>query len=137
MAGCPNEPCKNSHEELRDFVYGKEPGKGKGLQGWIARVETCTLKLVPKAWLWKAAVAFGVVLIMGIAVFYGGVRSNQSASARNTRDISKHEVEIEELEDISKKNSIHLEHIKDSLGDIKTAIKEILKEQRRANDTDG
>jgi septal ring factor EnvC (AmiA/AmiB activator) len=140
MGDCPDKSCHESHVELRDFVYGKEPGKGKGLQGWIARIDNCTLKLVPKTWLWKFATAFGLSIIIGIAIFYGGVRMNTLVSAQNSYNINKHDSKIEKLEELSEESNVRqaevkkdLEQIRDSLSDIKDTIKEILKHQQDNN----
>jgi len=121
--GCPDEACKKSHDELREFVYGEEPGKG--LQGWITRVENCVKQKVPKAWVGRLIVSFAVTALLGIGIFYGGVRMNHYACARNSKDLDKHEQKIEKLEKLSQEANVRQVGVKKDLEQIRRDLKRI------------
>jgi len=64
MMECGDVRCKKKLDDLDEFVRGgKEPHTG--IVGEIEKLWTCCKDKIPKGWIWKFTVVFGIFIISG------------------------------------------------------------------------
>lgn len=143
--GCPDARCRHEFENIQEFVYGDKPGTG--LVGEINKVEAklkkdisdvkeCCKEKIPKGWLWKFIVVFGISIITG--GFYVFYRINSSSLEFITRaeSVSMHQQLDRDLMEAKLARRLLEErytNICTQLADIKSAVSQMNKRLDRAS----
>ena len=133
---CPSPECKQSHEELKEYVYGKG-GPDRGLMSKIYAVEKCLNKKVPKSWLLTFIAAFGIAIIGSSYHIYSRVEAGEILHNENVKNIAKNAEQISKLTTVANANEIHQKELDVEIRHISSTlceIKEMLKNQRGRHD---